>query len=137
MSELHLNGMLDLSGDLTLGGKVFAGNAQILVALDPSPESQHAIGGPLLTPPPLPTKDPTFVWVTGSANTNVKIGAKAAVVASASVCMQGDAAGRPGCVFPKVGQITIDGNPVVVVGDKAQIFTAANPTPLTSSGQKK
>lgn len=141
MSELHLEGSLDLAGELTLGGVVFANGKKVLVVLKPpllplKPPllpAHSAGGGPLSQPPPLPTVAATDVWVTASSNTGVTIGAKAVVVVG-GICEQGQALPRAGVVLPNQGTIKIDGVSVVVEQDKAQIATGTAVT-LTHSGQ--
>lgn len=116
MSELHLEGSLDLAGDLTLGGVVFADGKKVLVL--PSADFH--------------SKKADLVRVIVSANTTVKVGEKFVVV-EGGICTQEKQPPMSGTVLGNGGNIKIQEKSVSVVDDKALV--GGSPVELTNSGQ--
>jgi hypothetical protein len=143
MAGLELTGPLNLTGRLVLnasGGKVKAGGFEVLVQLSAPGEPHHGTASPVILPPPSasPLDTGPNVWVIGSFNQRVTIGAKPIV--ALGMVMQGQTPMWPGMVLPSQKNkqpkaVSVNGVPANVQDDQAMIFPTGVPAALGTSGQ--
>lgn len=137
MADINLKNTLQLRGDLTFtGGKLLVGSVEVLVetVAPTDPAQGHAPSPVVIPPPPGAPSDPGVnVWVLNSFNKTIKAGTRAVV--AQGLVMQGNAPSWPGLVMPGSAQVTINGIPINVVGDRATIFPSGVPVTFDASGQ--
>jgi hypothetical protein len=141
VADLKLEGILDLSGMLTLqpsGGKVLVGGAEALVVLPIGSKPPHGSAPPVIQPPPPagPLDATPGVVIISSLNQTVKAGQNAIV--TMGMVMQGDMSLWPGMVLPSTVNSTVTINQIAinVKGDKAIIFPSGGSASFNESGQK-
>lgn len=135
MSELKLEGMLQLGGDLTLmATRVLADGEEILVVAGTSEQAHCSTAAPVLLPPTAPSDPGTNVWVNNSFNRTVKIGDK--FVVAGGTCVQGNGPTWPGLLLPGSSKVLIRGVPVgVAKKDQAIILANGAAVAFDLSGQ--
>lgn len=138
MGDLHLEGPLNLSGQLHLchdGGTLTVNGAEALV----EGATGEALAPVLLPPPPAkPITESLAVEVVASLGKTIDTAG--AVVVTTGMVLQGEPRTWPGMVLPSVGNsgptaVLANGLPINVVDDRAAIFPNGGSASLGSSGQ--
>jgi hypothetical protein len=140
MADLVLKGMLNLTGNLKLVGKVKVGAVEALVEVSKGdPASAQGKGAPvILPPPPAPPTDPGIdAWVFKSFNATVT--ANDIAIVTQGMMAQGNPgmATWPGMVQRSISNpgVTINNLPINVVGDLGITLPNGAPVTFTASGQ--
>jgi hypothetical protein len=135
MSEIKLNGPLNLMGMLKLKSKVLVGGKEALVETD---ASGTAPGPVLIPPPPSPPSDPAVtVRMVKSFNSTVTATSNDKAIVTLGFVMQGT---WPGMVLPSSNNtapsdVKINRVAINVKDDSAVIFPSGVSVTLDKSGQ--
>lgn len=143
MGDLVLKGILNLKGMLALqgadGGKVKAGEFEVLVEVSKGVGSAQGQGAPVILPPPPASPIDTGVdgWIFKSFNATVTAGGKNIV--TMGMCAQGNpgTATWPGMVQQSMGNptVTINNIAINVQYDMATTLPTGAPVIFSQSGQ--
>ena len=131
---LNLEGTLNLMGTLDLdpGGGTVTVDGKDVVVLQTGTMQANAVAPVILPPPPAgPANTATTVDIMASFNVPITI--KGVPIVAMGMVMQ--ATMWPGMILPGPAQVTANGIPINVVGDKAVIFPNGGSASLDTSGQ--